>query len=101
MLGSLSLMGQFVLLAIFAFHVPKRLGTEWPWMGRMIFYDILLTTGSLVFSVTLRALADGTHYSTRRPSIRIRRVRVQMEEKVASAENEEDVLLTFSLSLII
>lgn len=99
MLGSLSLLGQLVLLAIFAFHVPKRLGTQWPWMGRMILYDIMLTTGSLVFSVTLRALADGNHYSTRRPSIRIRRVRVQKERKRVATEKEGDVSLTFSLSL--
>lgn len=101
MLGSLSLLGQFVLLAIFAFHVPKRLGTEWPWMGRMIFYDILLTAGSLIFSVMLRTLADGTHYSTRRPSIRIRRVRGQMRRRIDSAEREENLFLTFSLLLII
>jgi hypothetical protein len=73
-LGSLILICQFVLLIIFAFHIPKRLGTTWPWMGRTIFYDICLTAMTLVFSVITRMLADVKHYSLERPPMKIRTV---------------------------
>lgn len=63
-----------MLLAIFAFYIPKRLGTKWPWMGRTIFYDICLTAVTLVFSVFIRMLANEKHYTAERPPIKIRSV---------------------------
>jgi hypothetical protein len=73
-LGGLLLVCQFILLAIFAFYIPKRLGTRWPWMGRTIFYDICLTAMTLAFSVFVRILSDGKHYTTKRPPTKIRTV---------------------------
>jgi hypothetical protein len=72
--GGLLLLCQFILLAIFAFYIPKRLGTTWPWMGRTIFYNICLTTMALIFSVLVRMLSNGKHYSAERPPIKIRTV---------------------------
>jgi hypothetical protein len=43
-------------------------------MGRTIFYDICLTSMTLVFSVLVRMLANGKHYSIERPPIKIRSV---------------------------
>ncbi|CAF0923721.1 unnamed protein product [Adineta ricciae] len=70
--SSILLVCQFLLLIMFAFYVPKRLGTTWPWMGRTIFYDICLTGMTLVFSVLVRMLSDEKYFASERPSIKIR-----------------------------
>ncbi|CAF0809790.1 unnamed protein product [Rotaria sordida] len=72
--GVLLLICQFILLIIFAYYVPKRLGTSWPLMGYTIFYDICLTSMVLALSVLTRMLVDGKHYSIERPSNKIRTV---------------------------
>ncbi|CAF1637892.1 unnamed protein product, partial [Adineta ricciae] len=72
--SSILLVCQFLLLIMFAFYVPKRLGTTWPWMGRTIFYDICLTGMTLVFSVLVRMLSDEKYFASERPSIKIRNV---------------------------
>lgn len=73
-LGGLLLIGQLVLLVIFALYIPKRLGTTWPWLGRTIFYDIFLTAIAISFSVFVRKISDGKHYSKDRPPQKIRTV---------------------------
>ncbi|CAF0875904.1 unnamed protein product [Adineta steineri] len=100
--GILILICQFILLTIFAFYVPKRLGSTWPWMGRTIFYDICLTAMTLVFSVFVRLLSDGKHYSSERPPARIRSFvfgyltkligfkRLSYATLIANRENEYD-----------
>ena len=72
--GGLLLVCQFILLAIFAFSIPKNLNTTWPRMARTIFYDICLTGMVLIFSGIVRMLAEGKHYTTERPPTRIRNV---------------------------
>ncbi|CAF3365085.1 unnamed protein product [Rotaria sp. Silwood1] len=100
--GSLLLICQFILLIIFAFHIPKRLGASWPWMGNAIFYDICLTAIVLVFSVMTRMLSDGNHYSIEKPSTKLRSVsfcylaklvglkRISYATLITNRENEYD-----------
>ncbi|CAF4096183.1 unnamed protein product [Rotaria sp. Silwood2] len=100
--GALLLICQFILLIIFAFHVPKRLAASWPWMGHAIFYDICLTTLVLVFSVLTRMLSDGKNYIIERPSMKIRTVsfyylakivglkRISNATLITTRENEYD-----------
>lgn len=72
--GGILLFCQLILLAMFSLHIPKRLGTKWPWMGRTIFYDICLTAMALVFSVFVRVLSEKKHYKIERPPMKIRSV---------------------------
>jgi hypothetical protein len=46
-------------------------------MGRTIFYDICLTALAIIFSIVVRVLSDGKHYSKQRPPIKIRSVCIQ------------------------
>ncbi|CAF4142849.1 unnamed protein product, partial [Rotaria magnacalcarata] len=72
--GALLLVCQFILLIVFVFHLPKRLGTSWPLMGHVIFYDIMLTGFVLVCSVITRMISDGNTYSTEKPPNKMRSI---------------------------
>lgn len=66
-------------------------------MGRTIFYDICLTALTLVFSVFIRILANGKHYTTGRPPIKIRSVCTYKQNKFFFLLNFDN----FSLCLVI
>lgn len=78
---SFLLVCQFILLAIFAFHLPKRRGFTWPWMGRMILYDIFSTSVLLVFCIIIRLMTDKKHFSSQGLPAKVRSVRLEKEKK--------------------
>ncbi|CAF0786256.1 unnamed protein product [Didymodactylos carnosus] len=70
-LGVLLVIGQILLFSIFARYIPKRLASNWGWMGRTIFYDMAITVLAIISSVIVRFLSD-KHYCNERPSLKIR-----------------------------
>ncbi|CAF0846336.1 unnamed protein product [Didymodactylos carnosus] len=69
--GTLLVLGQLLLFSIFARYIPKRLASNWGWMGRTIFYDMIITALAIVFSLIVRFLSD-KHYCYQRPSLKTR-----------------------------
>lgn len=67
---------QMILLLAFTLHLPRNIGWSWPWLGKILVYDIFLIGLILLFSIVIRALTSNKNQLTQPVPNKMRNVKM-------------------------